>query len=413
MAVMHDGRVSQMAGAGEHHLIELRQVRKVFRTAAGDFTALKDVDLQIGPGEFVAVIGKSGSGKSTLINMITGIDRPTRGEVYVDGTPVHKLNQDKLAKWRGRRVGVIFQFFQLLPTLTVLENLVLPMDFCNMYKRRERKARAMQLLERVELVEQAHKLPSSLSGGQQQRVAIARALANDPPILVADEPTGNLDSKTADSVFRLFEDLVDQGKTILMVTHDRDLAERVTRTVVISDGEIIEEYLAEAFPGLTEKQLIWATRQLERQTFGPGATVIKEGAPPENFYIITDGEVEVHLRAPNGETFVIARMSRGQYVGEIELLRGGNSIATVRASMTTGAEVAMLDPSEFATLMSQSKTALEAVARVADDRLAEHEHAPMHVGAGIAPGPEPALTPEVTPDQSSGGSQTSSEEGPQ
>ena len=286
----------QGSQAKQHHLIELRQVRKVFRTAAGEFIALKDVDLQIGPGEFVAVIGKSGSGKSTLINMITGIDRPTRGEVYVEGAPVHKLSQDKLAQWRGRHVGVIFQFFQLLPTLTVLENVMLPMDFCNTYPWRERKARAMRLLERVELSDQANKLPASLSGGQQQRVAIARALANDPPILVADEPTGNLDSKTADSVFKMFESLVDQGKTILMVTHDRDLAERVTRTVIISDGEIIEEYLAEAFPGLTEKQLVQATRQLERQAFPPGATVIREGAPPENFYIITDGEVEVHLR---------------------------------------------------------------------------------------------------------------------
>jgi ABC-type lipoprotein export system ATPase subunit len=357
---------------GQHHLIELRQVRKVFRTAAGEFTALKDVDLQIGPGEFVAVIGKSGSGKSTLINMITGIDRPTRGEVFVDGTPVHKLSQDKLAKWRGRRVGVIFQFFQLLPTLTVLENLMLPMDFCNMYARRARKARALQLLERVELVDQASKLPSSLSGGQQQRVAIARALANDPPILVADEPTGNLDSKTADSVFRMFESLVDQGKTILMVTHDRDLAERVTRTVIISDGEIIEEYLAKVFPGLTEQQLVQAMRQLDRQTFPPGATVIREGAPPENFYIITEGEVEVHLRAPNGEEFVVARMGRGQYVGEIELLRGGNSIATVRASVTAGAEVAMLDPGEFTALMAESQAAKEAVAHIAEDRLAEH-----------------------------------------
>ena len=295
--------------------------------------------------------------------------------MFVDGTPVHKLSQDKLAKWRGRRVGVIFQFFQLLPTLTVLENLMLPMDFCNTYARRERKARALQLLEQVELVDQANKLPSSLSGGQQQRVAIARALANDPPILVADEPTGNLDSKTADSVFRMFESLVDQGKTILMVTHDRDLAERVTRTVIISDGEIIEEYLAKAFPGLTEQQLVQAMRQLDRQTFPPGATVIREGAPPENFYIITEGEVEVHLRAPNGEEFVVARMGRGQYVGEIELLRGGNSIATVRASVTTGAEVAMLDPGEFAALMAESQAAKEAVAHIAEDRLAEHEAA--------------------------------------
>ena len=357
---------------GQHQLIDLSQVDKVYRSAAGEFRALKAVDLQVGPGEFVAVIGKSGSGKSTLINMITGIDRPTKGEVFIGDTPVHKLSEGKLAEWRGRNVGVIFQFFQLLPTLTVLENLMLPMDFCNMYNRRGRKARALQLLEQVELADQANKLPSALSGGQQQRVAIARALANDPPILVADEPTGNLDSKTADSVFRMFEDLVAQGKTILMVTHDRDLAKRASRTVIISDGEIIEEYLAKTFPSLTEDQLVQVTKQISRRTFPPGATIIQEGAPPENFYIITEGEVEVHVRAPNGEEFVVARMGKGQYVGEIELLRGGSSLATVRASMDKGAEVAALDPSEFAALMAMSEPTKEAVVEVVDDRLAEN-----------------------------------------
>jgi ABC-type lipoprotein export system ATPase subunit len=354
------------------YLIELRQVRKVFRNAAGEFTALKDVDLQIGPGEFVAVIGKSGSGKSTLINMITGIDRPTRGEVLVEGKPIHKLSQDALAGWRGHRLGVIFQFFQLLPTLTVLENLMLPMDFCNTYNRRQRKARAMQLLEQVELAEHAHKLPASLSGGQQQRVAIARALANDPPILVADEPTGNLDSKTANAIFHMFEELVRQGKTVVMVTHDRDLADRVSRTVIIADGEIIEEYLAQTFPGLTEQQLLSVSHQLARETFAPGAVIIQEGAPPENFYMIIGGEVEVHLRAPNGEQFVVARMGKGQYIGEIELLRGGNSVATVRASPEKGAEVAALDPSEFAAVMAEAAKAKETLDHVAEDRLAEN-----------------------------------------
>ena len=360
-----------LVSTGRNHLIELRQVVKVFQSAAGTFTALKDVDLKVGSGEFVAIIGKSGSGKSTLINMITGIDRPTRGEVVVARTPVHTLSEGKLAEWRGRNVGVIFQFFQLLPTLTVLENLMLPMDFCNTYNRRERKTRAMQLLERVELVDQAYKLPSALSGGQQQRVAIARALANDPPLLVADEPTGNLDSKTADSVFQLFEQLVSQGKTIVMVTHDRDLAQRVTRTVIIADGQIIEEYLAKTFPGLTEQQLVRVTRQVSRQTFAPGDTIIHAGAPPENFYMITDGEVEVHLRTPNGEEFIMARRGKGQYIGEIELLRGGNSIATVRAAMDQGAEVATLDPQEFAAAVAESAAAREAIDQVAGDRLAE------------------------------------------
>jgi ABC-type lipoprotein export system ATPase subunit len=356
---------------GNGHLIELQQVVKTYRSAAGDFTALKNVDLQIGSGEFVAVIGKSGSGKSTLINMITGIDRPTSGEVLVGDTAVHTLSEGKLAEWRGRNVGVIFQFFQLLPTLTVIENLMLPMDFCHMYSRRERRERAMHLLEQVELADHARKLPSALSGGQQQRVAIARAMANDPPILVADEPTGNLDSKTAESVFRLFESLVDQGKTILMVTHDRDLAERVTRTVIIADGEIIEEHLAEIFPALSEQQLVDATRSLERLQFPPGATIIQEDAPPENFYIITRGQVEVHLKASNGQELIVARLGAGQYVGEIALLRGGNSIATVRASAEEAVEVAALDPEEFASLIAESEAAKAAISQVAQERLAE------------------------------------------
>jgi ABC-type lipoprotein export system ATPase subunit len=358
-------------GNGNGHLIELQQVVKTYRSAAGDFTALKNVDLSIGTGEFVAVIGKSGSGKSTLINMITGIDRPTSGEVLVGDTAVHTLSEGKLAEWRGRNVGVIFQFFQLLPTLTVVENLMLPMDFCHMYSRRQRRERAMHLLEQVGLADQARKMPSALSGGQQQRVAIARGMANDPPILVADEPTGNLDSKTAESVFRLFEGLVDQGKTILMVTHDSDLADKVTRTVIIADGEIIEEYLAQVFPALSEQQLVQATRSLEHLTFAPGATIIQEGAPPENFYIVTKGEVEVHVKAANGQEFVVARMGPGEYVGEIELLRGGDSIATVRAAIEEGAEVAALDPEEFAALIAQSEAAEAAIGQVADERLAE------------------------------------------
>jgi putative ABC transport system ATP-binding protein len=223
------------------HLIDLRQVVKAYITPVGDFIALDGIDLQVDEGEFVAVVGKSGSGKSTLINMITGIDRPTSGQVYIGQTAVHKLKEGPMAEWRGRNVGVIFQFFQLLPMLSCVENIMLPMDFCNMYAPRERLQRALHLLEQVEMVEHAYKLPSEVSGGQQQRVAIARAMANDPPILTADEPTGNLDSKTADAIFHLFEELVANGKTILMVTHDQELASRVTRTVTLADGCIVDE----------------------------------------------------------------------------------------------------------------------------------------------------------------------------
>jgi putative ABC transport system ATP-binding protein len=228
-------------GYSSDHLIDLHDVVKAYHTPVGDFIALKGIDLQVDKGEFVSVVGKSGSGKSTLINMITGIDKPTSGLVYVDETAVHTLPEGPMAEWRGRTVGVIFQFFQLLPMLSCLENVMLPMDFCHMYERSQRKERAMHLLEQVEMADHAYKLPSEVSGGQQQRVAIARALANDPPILVADEPTGNLDSKTADAVFHLFEAFVARDKTILMVTHDNELARRVTRTITLADGEIVDE----------------------------------------------------------------------------------------------------------------------------------------------------------------------------
>ncbi len=223
----------------ESRLIELSGVTKAYDVAAGKFLALKGIDMQVDAGEFVAVVGKSGSGKSTLINMITGIDNPTSGEVFVASTPVHALDQEQLAVWRGKNVGIVFQFFQLLPTLTVAENVVLPMDFCNTFPARERRERAISLLEKVGIPEQADKLPSDLSGGQQQRAAIARALANDPQILVADEPTGNLDSQTSDAVMQLFTGLAREGKTVVMVTHERDLSRYFARSITLSDGVVV------------------------------------------------------------------------------------------------------------------------------------------------------------------------------
>src|SRR6266487_2257413 len=268
--VRSDGASNGHYRHGNEHLIDMRQIVKTYQSAAGSFTALKSVDLQIDRGEFVAIIGKSGSGKSTLINMITGIHRPSSGEVLVGDAAVHTLSEGQMAVWRGKNLGVIFQFFQLLPTLTIVENVMLPMDFCNMYAPRERRARAMHLLEQVEMAEQANKLPSAVSGGQQQRVAIARALANDPPILVADEPTGNLDSKTANAVFQLFGNLVQQGKTLLMVTHDSDLAKRVDRAVIVADGAIVNEYVAKALSTLSVDQLGWVSSRLESRTYTPG-----------------------------------------------------------------------------------------------------------------------------------------------
>jgi putative ABC transport system ATP-binding protein len=222
------------------NLIKLVDVEKIYHTAAGSFTALKDVNISIGEGEFVSIIGKSGSGKTTLINVLTGIDNPTSGEIFVSGTPIHALNEGQMAKWRGTTIGIVFQFFQILPTLTVLENVMLPMSLAKQYSVQERHDRAMDLLERVGLTAEASKFPSKLSGGQQQRAAIARALANDPPILASDEPTGNLDTRSAEKVMQLFADLVNQGKTILMVTHDEDLAAKANRTIKIVDGQISE-----------------------------------------------------------------------------------------------------------------------------------------------------------------------------
>lgn len=227
--------------AGGEPLIRVRDVVKTYHTPAGPFSALRGVSLEVRQGERVAVVGKSGSGKSTLLHLVSGIDHPSRGEVHVAGTAVHSLSEGRLARWRGRNVGVVFQFFQLLPTLTVAENVMLPMDFCATYPAGERRARALALLEQVGIAEQADKLPSALSGGQQQRAAIARALANDPPLLVADEPTGNLDSSTAEDVLRLFTGLARRGKTVVVVTHDRELALGFDRVLTLADGSLVSE----------------------------------------------------------------------------------------------------------------------------------------------------------------------------
>jgi ABC-type lipoprotein export system ATPase subunit len=354
----------------EEYLIKLRNVVKAYKTEAGDFLALKNINLSIGSGEFVGVIGKSGSGKSTLINMITGIDRPTKGEVYVADTPIHSLSEGRMAPWRGHNLGIVFQFFQLLPILTVVENVMLPMDFCNLYSQRQRKERALQVLEMVGVAEQAHKLPSQLSGGEQQRVAIARALANDPPIIMADEPTGNLDSKTSAIVFELFEKLVASGKTIVMVTHDGDLAKKVKRTIIIADGEIIEGYLTKTFPSLTQTQLIWTTSRLKSQKYPAGSTIVSQYEPAEKLYLVTKGEVEVFSRNGDDREHLITRLERGQYFGGDGLIRQGNHPATVRAAGKGPVEVASLDRDNFIEFVNQSTAIREDILRTSTERYA-------------------------------------------
>ncbi len=231
----------RQAATNGRPLIELTGVYKIYKTGAGEFAALKNINLQFERGDYAAIMGKSGSGKSTLINMITGIDTPTAGIVRVGDVELQHMRQGNISVWRGANMGVVFQFFQLLPMLTVLENTLLPMDFCNMYAKEEREQRAMELLTMVGLEDVVHKLPDALSGGQQQIAAIARSLANDPPIIVADEPTGNLDSRTAERILTIFEELAGHGKTILIVTHDNTLAERASRRIVIADGELTDE----------------------------------------------------------------------------------------------------------------------------------------------------------------------------
>jgi putative ABC transport system ATP-binding protein len=235
-------------------LISMTGVAKAYESAAAPVVALHDVNLNVERGEFVAVIGKSGSGKTTLINLLTGIDAPSAGSIRVASTDVHTLDQESLSAWRGRSVGIVFQFFQLLPSLTVAENVMLPMDFCNMYTPRERPERAMQLLAQVEMAEQAHKLPSAVSGGQQQRVAIARALANDPPVLIADEPTGNLDSSSSAEVLSFLRRSVSEhGQSIVMVTHDPRGAAYADRVVFLADGKVVGELISPTADSVLEE----------------------------------------------------------------------------------------------------------------------------------------------------------------
>jgi len=300
--------------------IELHDVRKVYKTAAGEFLALHGINLSFERGEFTAIMGKSGSGKSTLINMITGIDHPTSGSVRIGKIDLYKMHEGRMAQWRGRNMGVVFQFFQLLPTLTVLENIMLPMDYCNMYEPGERVARAQAWMDLVGMDGMADKLPAALSGGQQQIAAIARALANDPPILVADEPTGNLDSRSANLVLNLFEKLAAQGKTILLVTHDPTLVRRARRRVLISDGELVHEAIDRALPMLPHPQLLLLTKLAVPRSFEPDAVIARQGGLDNGLIVILRGEVQVTRDHIGHPPVAIATLGPGDYVSELEML---------------------------------------------------------------------------------------------
>lgn len=351
--------------------IVIEELRKTYEAGSHSYTALKGINLEIQDGEFVAIIGKSGSGKSTLINMLTGIDVPTTGTVTLNGVNIHNLRSSELTRWRGRNMGIIFQFFQLMPTLTLLENVMLPMDFCNLYSARERKRKAMQLLDQVGMADHMGKLPAAVSGGQQQRVAIARALANDPPFIIADEPTGSLDSKTAEAVFQLFLDFSKQGKTVVMVTHDNDLASRVHRSVIVADGEVVNQYIVAALPALDVDQFTYLQQNFERRVYDAGTVIIRQGEEATEAYFIVRGEVEVVVHHPGGQEIVVNRLTAGQYFGEMALVQGGRRTATVRAGADSPVELMALHKEAFADLLNESAATRDDIQAATTRRMEE------------------------------------------
>ena len=333
---------------GTPPLIRLENVSKSFPTTAGQVPALQDIDLAIPQGQFISIIGKSGSGKSTLINMITGIDRPTSGRVIVGERVLGKMGEGNLSVWRGRNMGVVFQFFQLLPVLTLLENVLLPMDLCGSIDPLQRESRARDLLAQVGLAGYADKYPGELSGGQQQSAAIARSLANDPPIIVADEPTGNLDSATAESVYKIFEGLVAEGKTIVMVTHDAGLASRAQRTIIISDGHLVNESIAAALPKLFHPLMMQLSNLAKMVTFEPGGTVYTTGQPGPALWIVTAGEAQTWRNPGRKGEKLLDTYSAGALITS-NLIEPGNSL---RAG--SGFEALFIAPESLAPLLKES-----------------------------------------------------------
>ena len=352
--------------------IVLKDVYKTYVNAAGEFPALKGIDLQLDYGQFISIVGKSGSGKSTLLNMLTGIDHPTAGEVIIGGQNIYEMSESQRAKWRGRNMGIVFQFFQLLPTLNLLENTMLPMDYGNVYPVNERPERAMELLKMVGLEDHMYDLPAAVSNGQQQSAAIARSLATDPPIIVADEPTGNLDSRSADNIIQVFQHLADRGKTILIVTHDPSLTSRTDQTVIISDGEIIDETIANALPLLDHPLMLQATRHAEKKTYAPGEIIVQQGKPLVNFYMVADGAVDIVIDSPQYPETTLAALGAGQFFGEVELVGDKTAIATVRAAEDKPVTVSVLPKELFCDLLGQSPPLAEELKRVAETRYQEN-----------------------------------------
>ncbi|MEZ4517769.1 MAG: cyclic nucleotide-binding domain-containing protein [Chloroflexota bacterium] len=293
--------------------------------------------------------------------------------MIIGGQNIYKLSESERARWRGRNMGIVFQFFQLLPTLTLLENVLLPMDFSNVYAPGERPDRAMELLTMVGLGDHVHDLPATVSNGQQQSAAIARSIATDPPIIVADEPTGNLDSRSARNIIDMFQELADRGKTILIVTHDPSLTKLTDQTIIISDGEIIDRAIAEALPMLDHPLMLQATKSAERRIYQPGEVILRQGEPVEHLFMVASGEVEIVVdQPPAGET-PVARLGQGKFFGEIEMMSGRHSLASVRVPPGGPVEVALLPRQEVDDLIRQSPVAREVISDTADTRRRENE----------------------------------------
>ena len=354
-------------------MIDMHGIVKTFKNAAGEFTVLKGIDLTINRGEFVSIVGKSGSGKSTLLNMITGIDHPTQGKVVIGGTDIYTgVTESQRSRWRGRNLGIVFQFFQLLPMLTLAENVMLAMDFAEMYDFDERPGRAMELLKLVGLEKFANKLPTLVSTGQQQLAAIARALACDPPLLVADEPTGNLDTKSANTIIDLFDQLTKNGKTVVMVTHDPSLTSRTTRNIIIVDGELVDETVARCLPRLRHRHLLEFTKLAEERIYQANDSILPRNAPVEHFFMIRKGEVEVVLQDQTNGDRVISNLKPGEFFGEIELMGDGQSIAGVRAGSEKPVELLVLNRDDFLRVIKESPITAELIEKIVQQRLEEH-----------------------------------------
>lgn len=357
-------------------LIELHQVIKTFKNAAGEFTVLKGINVGFRESEFVSVVGRSGSGKSTLLNMITGIDHPSSGVVRVGETRLHTLSEGKMSVWRGRNMGIVFQFFQLLPMLTLLENVMLPMDFCDMYSPFEREDRALSLLREVDLTGFEHKYPAAVSGGQQQSAAVARAMANDPPILVADEPTGNLDTRTAELILEIFEGQVARGKTVIMVTHDNTLAQRAARRIVISDGELVNEWIAKALPDLPHSVLLSIHHEATERTLAPD----QDYDPGNSLMIVARGQVDVVVPSKTGDTIIDTFLPGNAYARQFaayETIERKGILSSLRSSRATvalracsqGADVLLIEQEKLDALIDRSPELSEALSVNAQNRI--------------------------------------------